>query len=190
MYDNVPADLRYDNNGTRWFPTEEYKHAILLDFAKMHNLRTFVETGTHRCWTLSAVYKQFDHSYSIELGDTYYQDAVKLFKGIDSVTLIHGDSAVELKNLINRLPKTPTLFYLDAHYSGGDTVGRNRLPLRAELDTIFNSGIPAFVVIDDCVPYWNLYITEIMMQAVAEYPKWECEVKHGLGRIWNKNAAY
>lgn len=186
MHDNVPVDLRYDNNGTRWFPTEEYKHAILLDFAKTHNLKTFVETGTHHCWTLSAVHKQFDHSYSIELGDTYYQDAVKLFIGVNNVTLIHGDSAVELKKLVDQLPKSPTLFYLDAHYSGGETVGQYNLPLRAELEAIFDSGIPAFVVIDDCVPYWGDGIPETAAQVVAEHPEWEQEIKHGLMRIWKR----
>lgn len=186
MHDDVKVDLRYDEDGTRWFPTEEYKHAILLYFAKQFNLTTFVETGTHHCWTLEAVYKNFDRSYSIELGKDYYEAAREKFEGIRNVTLIHGDSALELRKLVGQLPKSPTLFYLDAHYSGGGTVGRNRLPLRAELEAIFNSGIPAFIVIDDCVPYWTFGIPETAAKVVAENPEWEQEIKHGLMRVWKK----
>ena len=186
MNDNVAVDLRYDNNGTRWFPTEQYKHAILLDFAKTYNLRTFVETGTHQCWTLEAVYKQFDRSYSIELGDDYYNAAVEKFKGIDNVTLIHGDSAVELKKLLERLPRIPTLFYLDAHFSGGGTVGQNQLPLQSELRAIFQSGFDGIIVIDDCVPYWQDGIPEVAAATVAEYPEWQQEVKYGLMRVWKR----
>src|SRR5271157_151112 len=104
MEDTVKVELRYDNNGTRWFPTEEYKHGVLLYFAARFNLRTFVETGTHHCWTLEAVYKQFDQSYSIELGDDYYNAAVEKFKGINNVTLIHGDSGAENQcNIVDAL---------------------------------------------------------------------------------------
>lgn len=186
MEDNVKVELRYDSDGTRWFPTEEYKHSLLLDFAKRFDLRTFVETGTHHCWTLEAVYKQFDWSYSIELSDDYYNAAVEKFKGVSKVTLIHGDSAVELKRLVSLLSKTPTLFYLDAHFSGGGTVGQNRLPLRAELKAIFESKIDGIVVVDDCVPWWSWGIPETAAQVVSEYPEWQQEIKHGLMRISKK----
>ena len=184
MNDNVKPDLRYDNNGTRWFPTEEYKHAILLDFAKTYNLRQFVETGTHHCWTLDAVYRQFDWSYSIELGDDYYNSAVEKLGHIINVNLIHGDSSVELPRLLKDLNRIPTLFYLDAHFSGGGTVGQNQLPLQAELRAIFQSGFDGIIVIDDCVPYWQDGIPEVAAATVAEYPEWQQEIKHGLMRVW------
>ena len=162
----------------------EWKHALLLHLAKKFNLRTFVETGTHQCWTLDAVSQHFDRVYSIELGDNYYNAAVEKYKDVKNVTLIHGDSGAELRKLLLGLPKTPTLFYLDAHYSGGETVGRNRLPLRNELRAIFDSSIPGIVVIDDCVPYWEYGIPETAIETVSEYPAWRQEIKHGLMRVW------
>ncbi len=184
MEDNLKPDLRYDNNGTRWFPTEEYKHDLLLYFAKTYNLRQFVETGTHHCWTLDAVSPQFDRAYSIELGDDYYNAALAKYKNVANVRLIHGDSGVELKKLLETLPQIPTLFYLDAHFSGGGTVGQNQLPLQAELRSIFSSGLDGIIVIDDCVPYWQDGIPEVAEATVAEFPEWQQEIKYGLMRVW------
>ena len=97
--------------------------------------------------------------YSIEI-DKYYFDLVTArFKGNKSVELIHGDSAHCLGNVISKIPKeTRITFWLDGHYSGGDT-GRGVLDFSIikELNQINNSGrINDIIIIDDSACQCNI----------------------------------
>jgi hypothetical protein len=56
---------------------------------------------------------------------------------------------VALKGLLHGLHE-PALFWLDGHYSGGNTgKGEKDTPIMAELATIYASDIPHVVLIDD-----------------------------------------
>ena len=188
MEDLVKVELRYSEDGKMWFPTEEYKHALMIDLAKRFGLARFIETGTCEGHGVDFAKDHFSEVYSIELAKHYYQAAVEKFKSARNVSFIQGDSAVQLEKLLNSLPKVPTLFYLDAHFSGGKTVGRDHLPLQAELKTILGSKVEGIVLIDDCVPWWDYGIPEIAEKTVLEYfPNWQFEIKAGMGRVWRQS---
>jgi hypothetical protein len=192
MEDFVKPELRYDDSGRMWFATEEYKHSLMLDFAIRFNLSTFIETGTCEGHGVKFARNHFKQVYSIELSDYYYTKATEMFKDDKNVTIIHGDSGVELRKLLAQIPPTPMLFYLDAHFSGGQTVGGSYpgnwcAPLREELTAIFDLDPPqAYIIVDDMQDFWKEGLPEQGIETVSQYPKWEQEIKAGLMRIWRR----
>jgi hypothetical protein len=65
------------------------------------------------------------------------------------VELIQGDSGKVLSGLVERL-NGPALFWLDGHYSGGETaLGDLHSPVWAELKAIFGGMRHSFVVLID-----------------------------------------
>lgn len=78
----------------------------------------------------------FQKVHSIELSPLLYRECAQTFASDDRVNLWWGDSAEMLKFVLARL-KVPATFWLDGHYSGGDTVlGSKQSPLMDELDLI------------------------------------------------------
>ena len=55
--------------------------------------------------------------YTVEIEPSLHESAAR---NLDGVVCILGDSAVELKRLLPRLDE-PTVFYLDAHWSGDNS---------------------------------------------------------------------
>ena len=123
--------------------------------------------------------KCFDHYYTIELSEDICKCASRRYKYIeeynfnpsfdklhtdeldpnfnksqsyfdDRLTLINGDSAVELKNILDTLDE-PACFWLDAH-SGAQQYakGHQDVPLLTELDHIKNHHVKGHIIaIDD-----------------------------------------
>lgn len=118
------------------------KRAILADYAKAYNLKTFVETGTCDGGTLAAMIPLCDKLYSIELDDEIYGVAAERFAPFPSVTMIHGDSSTKLPNLLALIDQ-PTLFWLDAH--DADYKG----PIVTEVLSIFRSTAKGVILVDD-----------------------------------------
>jgi len=119
--------------------------------------KILLETGTYLgegvYLTLSANY--FEKIYSIEIANEYYLLNKRQFENNPIVNILEGDSATVIKDLIETdlLEKNPILFYLDAHFSGGRTGGKdldNGCPLLRELEAIASRGIDGdIIVIDD-----------------------------------------
>jgi hypothetical protein len=145
-------DLKNPVYTSPWQTGFEWKHALLLHLAKKFNLKTFIETGTHWGGTLKAMQPHFDQLYSIELSEKWYKHAVSMFSSVWNIYPIQGDSATELPKLLEKISVTPTLFWLDAHYSGGDTALAPEDPLKAEVQTIIRMRPDALIVIDDMQP--------------------------------------
>ena len=92
-----------------------------------------------------------DEVYSIELAEEFYERAKRRFSGRDHITILQGDSGEVLGSILNKI-ETPCLFWLDGHYSGGDTAkGTTSTPIQRELDHIVEH--PAWrnhvILIDD-----------------------------------------
>jgi len=121
---------------------------VFQRIAKHFGLRTFIETGLAHGTTLSFVRYAFDECYSIERNDWHYDLGLLRFEGDPRVHLIHGDSGVELRRLLQTIPVTPTLFWLDAHGEVGEDAG----PLAQELGAIVELRPDALVAIDDVGP--------------------------------------
>ncbi len=130
-------------------PPHAVKQQVLRDFAEQYSLKTLVETGTYYGDMVAAMKSQFETVYSIELSDELFEKARRRFKRSKNVTLIHGDSAEALDSIARRI-EHPALFWLDGHYSGGETArGLFETPVLAELDQILRTNEDDVVIIDD-----------------------------------------
>lgn len=131
-------------------PPALLKRRIIKEYAKKFSPQVFVETGTYLGDTIWSMKNLFSEIHSIELGEGLAQEAQKRFSRYRHIHIHQGDSASILPNLLENIPK-PTLFWLDAHYSEGITVGSDEhLPLMAEIKTIlehWQSG--SVILIDD-----------------------------------------
>ena len=125
------------------------KQEALRTFQQKYSLKILVETGTYLGDTLYGVAPYFEQLYSIELSQYYYHFAQKRFNKFDKINLLQGDSGKVLKELVPKL-KSPALFWLDGHYSGGLTAkGDKECPVYEELNSIFLSPYNHVIFIDD-----------------------------------------
>ncbi|MGC9123827.1 MAG: hypothetical protein ACP5IB_07170 [Thermoplasmata archaeon] len=112
-------------------PLEE---AILLK--NLLKLNCFVETGTYMGETAKKMANVFSKVYTIEKSEVFFQKASKNLSNFPNVNLICGDSREVLKEIFEK--EDDILFWLDAHWSGGETYGENdECPLIDELNIIF-----------------------------------------------------
>lgn len=115
----------------------------------------FVETGTFKGAGVSrALRSGFQKIYSIELREELYDQCTKRFKQeIDEgrVVLLFGDSSHCLPRILQGIEVEAT-FWLDAHYSSGNTArGKVDCPLLEELDAISRHPIKSHTILIDDV---------------------------------------
>lgn len=125
-------------------------------FEKYNSNKVFIETGSYAGEGIrNAIFAGYKDIHSIELADKYYQYCKSYFKYIDWVNLYLGDSVEQLPNILNKL-ETSATFWLDAHYSGGDTAFKEVLtPLMRELDIIKGHKIKNHTIIIDDLREWR-----------------------------------
>lgn len=140
----------WERNGKPAPPPHVVKQRNLRTIARQFGLKTLVETGTYYGDMVAALIHDFDKIYSIELGEDLHRQAVARFAGQGSVELIKGDSGRAIKDLLPRI-NSPSLFWLDGHYSAGVTArGEKDTPVMEELSHIFDSAeIGHVIVVDD-----------------------------------------
>jgi hypothetical protein len=125
------------------------KARTIRKYARQYGLRCFVETGTYRGGTIAALKGDFDEIYSIELSEELHAVARKRFARERHIKLICGDSGEELPRLMERLA-CPAVFWLDAHYSGGETAGGiEDTPIMKEIDCILKDRKTHVILVDD-----------------------------------------
>ena len=113
------------------------------------NIKVFVETGTCKGETIFSMEELFDKLYTVELGKKFYDDLVDNYKGL-KINFYNGRSQDKLPVILKNIDEK-VLFFLDAHYSGGDTYGSvYEVPLLDELKIIMDWGKECVVIIDDC----------------------------------------
>lgn len=141
---------RWDAAGRPAPPPHVVKQRVLRQYARDHGLRVLVETGTYLGDMVHAMKPHFDRVYSIELSDELHEQARRRFAGDDHVTLLRGDSGVVIRQIVAQL-RQPALFWLDGHYSGGNTAsGARGTPVLEELGHILDApDLGHVVVIDD-----------------------------------------
>lgn len=125
------------------------KQQMVLKFAAMYKAKIFVETGTYLGVMIFAVKHAFDEVYTIELDEKLYRRAKRKFYNERNINMILGDSSKVLPGLLSKLDK-PTIFWLDAHYSGGISAkGSTVTPIIHELCAILNHKLPNNVILVD-----------------------------------------
>jgi len=121
-----------------------------VDFFKKYFNRHFVETGSwHGDGVWCARHAGFDSVRSIELSPSLFQQCVNRFKDDNRVKLYQGDSGASLGSVIADINE-PITFWLDAHYSEGDTAkGPCMTPLLQELEAIAKHHVKGHVILID-----------------------------------------
>ena len=113
---------------------------------------TIVETGAYRGDGIQQylMCSPFQTIHSIELSPVWTTHCRQRFSSNTNVHIHEGDSATVLPSI--SLPSSPVLFYLDAHYSGGETDGEtidNGCPVLRELEFIAKRNIPGDIIFVD-----------------------------------------
>lgn len=117
--------------------------------ANFQNFENFVETGTLNGDTIFTMEPFFSKLYTIEVSPLYYERTKSRYTG-NKINFILGDSAVVFDTLLPQL-ESPTIFFLDGHWSSGDTgKGIKDCPLNEEINLIKNKfAHEAILIIDD-----------------------------------------
>lgn len=126
-----------------------YKQRTIKDYARAFSLTTLVETGTYLGEMVCAMRGVFHLIYSIELSPLFYEWAAQRFSAYPYVRILQGDSGKVLPGVVTALQE-PTLFWLDGHYSGGDTARADQdTPVVQEVRAILESCQAPFVILID-----------------------------------------
>jgi len=109
----------------------------------------FVETGTFQGDTVLAMEKYFERLYTIEIKKKFYSKVKSKYTG-NKIKFFLGDSADMLNKVVDMLDDN-TVFFLDGHYSSGNTGrGKKDTPLLEELECITSKfKYKAIIIIDD-----------------------------------------
>jgi hypothetical protein len=175
------------NGGATTSPPHGVKKVTVRNYQKMSGYGVLVETGTYHGAMVFAQLDYFKSIYSVELAGDLYKQATKRFKKYHNVHLYHGDSTNVLPDILKCLAE-PAIFWLDGHYSGGETAkGEKDCPVWAELEHILDQNLPHIILIDDarCFVGQNDYpaISELQQYLMKKNRKHSFEVKDDIIRI-------
>lgn len=165
------------------------KRKTILSYKEKYNIKTLIETGTYLGEMVYAQKDFFDKIISIEISKELFQSAKKRFKRFKNIEFINGDSGEILKKIVQYF-NTPCLFWLDGHYSGGNTgKGEKDTPIIDELEAILSTEIKHTVLIDDarcfknetCQDYPSIEKLKKLIKKIR--PDYHLEIKDGIIRL-------
>jgi hypothetical protein len=114
------------------------------------SITTFVETGTFYGSTAHWASEHFETVITIELDNNIYQEVINEYEDVENIRFVNGKSQEKLEEIIYDIPDLDIVFWLDAHYSGDATAGKDyECPLLEELQAIGSFKHHAFIFIDD-----------------------------------------
>lgn len=123
QHDRLRRERRYCEaiiQGKYALPPQSVKLAVIRQNIPNPPPRVFIETGTYYGDTVAAVKDMYANIISIEVDETLYNKACQRFVADQNIRIVHGDCASELQSILATL-KEPATFWLDGHYSGGET---------------------------------------------------------------------
>ena len=137
------------SNGRSIPPPQVVKLFKIQDLKKEFHCDAFIETGTYKGDMINALKAHFAKLISVELSPLFYEKALKRFRNDKNVTLHFGDSGDLMPKIIESL-NSVSLFWLDGHFSSGETAkGEKDCPIYGELNAIFSSPFNHILLIDD-----------------------------------------
>lgn len=164
---------KWEREGAPVPPSHLMKQKTVRKYAEKGGHTVLVETGTYLGDMVYAMQDVFEHIYSIELAEIFFQKAAKRFKNFPHIKILRGDSGKVLQQLVPSL-KAPALFWLDGHYSGGQTAkGEKESPIYEELKSILHSSYRHTILIDDA----RLFIGQNDYPRVDELKKFILELR-------------
>jgi hypothetical protein len=126
------------------------KQRHLLNALKSRGHRIFVEAGTYRGATTAFFVPHVDQVISVELHNDLFAAARQRFANYPNVTLVHGDSLIEIPKIVADC-SSPPLVFLDGHFSGeGTAQGEEMEPAESTLRRLADvTPAGTTIVIDD-----------------------------------------
>lgn len=119
-----------------------------LDLRNALNLSRAVETGTFQGVTARSLADIFMDVVTIELSPELQAAAAQGLSDLPNVRSVQGHSAVLLREVAHAV--TPTLYFLDGHWSGGDTAGvEDECPVLDEIAAIGTGHPNDCLIVDD-----------------------------------------
>ena len=126
---------------------------LTLALARSLGCNTFVETGTYKGKTTRWAAANFDHVHTIERSEPFYERYHAELNDIGNISTYFGDSRDHLPKIVKQLGGEPAIYWLDSHWMGGVTAGKNdECPLTDEL--IVLSKLPNNIIIIDDARYF------------------------------------
>lgn len=109
----------------------------------------FIETGTYTGNTTFALEPYFNKIYTIEFSENYYNSTKNRYSG-NKINFVLGDSSIVFESLLPNI-SDKCIFFLDGHWSSGDTGHSSKdCPLDEEITHINNLFTnDAIIIIDD-----------------------------------------
>lgn len=130
-------------------PPSAYKQELIKLYEMTYSYKGFVETGTYYGQMVAAVQPFFEQVHTVELSLELYQLAEKKFNNVGNIRVYQGDSGKVLPNILRRL-RGPAIFWLDAHYSAGETAkGDLETPIIKELESILSHKSSGHIILID-----------------------------------------
>jgi len=122
---------------------------LVVRLSESLGITALVETGTYQGDSALWASGVFPEVVTIEASPELHANALCRLLPAKNVTLLLGDSRELLRRLVPTLTR-PTMFWLDAHWSDGRTVGKgDECPLLGELHAVLGSPVDHLVLIDD-----------------------------------------
>ena len=122
---------------------------IVIELAGLNNSTIFVETGTYHGSTTRWASNYFETVHTIERAENLYNLHSNELAQIKGVTPHLGDSRDILPQILKDISGQKAVYWLDGHWSGGETAGENdECPLLDELICL-SSRTEDIILIDD-----------------------------------------
>jgi hypothetical protein len=122
---------------------------IIAGLQSAYQIPNFVETGTFLGDTAYWASKIFQHVLTIEFSESIYRQATEKYGSVKNISFLYGHTRERLNEVVACLA-APAVFWLDAHWSGGQTYGESdECPVLDEIEIINRSTYDSYVFIDD-----------------------------------------
>jgi hypothetical protein len=122
---------------------------IILELKEAYRIKNFIETGTYSGDTAYWASQVFEQVLTIEYSQFIYEKVAQKYSHINNIQFLYGDTREQLSYIVQSL-NTSSLFWLDAHWSGGLTYGESdQCPVIEEIEIINRSEEEHFIFIDD-----------------------------------------
>ncbi len=142
---------------THRIPSYDEKRAVIDSYRLRFGCTILVETGTFLGDTVAHFKDKVDKVYSIELSQELAERAAKRFANDRHISILQGDSSEVLSGILPQL-NSPTLFWLDGHYSSEFFIGEEyfvtakgetNTPIEKELTILLSIPKQIFAILID-----------------------------------------
>lgn len=163
-----------------------WKRELLVYLGQEFNLKTLIETGTCDGGTLLGVLHAFDDIHTIELSEHYHNLSKRIFEQHPHIKLYLGNSGIVLREILEKTEDVPTLFWLDAHPSGGltATFEEGGDPLPDEIKAVMELRPNSLIAIDD----QQNDLLQNAVEAGINFDGWVKEFRYGV--VFLHNGSY